>query len=127
MKTIKFIAYLFYRYYSTGPTSEIRYFSTLCAMVMLFYIHLFQILILLNATYLIPTDSSQAKISNWFKMALFLLPIFLLVGLLIRESELKGMTYEKEKMRTGYIWLVIYIVVSFAILILLILYKRGKL
>jgi hypothetical protein len=74
---------------------------------------------------LVPTDGSQAKIGNWIKMALFILPFFLLFRKLIKESELKEMNYEKAKVKKGYIWLVIYIIISFTVLILLILYKKG--
>ena len=127
MKTIKFIAFLFYRYYSTGPTKDIPYFSTLCALVMISVIHLFQILILFDAMYLVPTDGSQRKIENFLIMGLFLIPFFLLFRLLIKETELKEMVYEKEKIRRGYIGLIFYISISFVLLILLILYKKGKL
>lgn len=77
--------------------------------------------------YLVPTDGNQAKIGNWMTMVLFLLPIFLLFSILIKKSDLKEMVYEKGKVKRGYTWLVIYIIISFAILILLILYKKGNL
>lgn len=127
MKTLKFVAFLFYRYYSTGNTKQIPYFSTLCALVMIFGLHLYQILILTNSMNLIPTDGSQAKIGNWIEMGLFLVPIFLLFKNLVKESELKEMSYPKNKIAIGYILLVFYIVASFTLLILLALYKKGKL
>jgi len=127
MKTVKFIAYLFYRYYSTGTTRQIAYFSTLCALVMLMYIHLAQVLIILNGMDLIPTDGSQAKIGNWVKMAVFLIPFFLLFFFLIKENALKEVSYNKQKIKQGYIFLIVYIVVSFTVMILLALYKKGKL
>ncbi len=127
MKTVRFIAYLFYRYYSTGYTKEIPYFSTLCALVLLFYIHLSQILILFNGMNLIPTNGDDTKIGNWLKMGLFMLPFFLLFRLFIKQKELKEAYYNKQKIKSGYILLVFYIVASFTLMILLILYKKGKL
>ena len=127
MKTIKFIAYLFYRYYSTGPRKQIAYLSSLLALVILFVIHLFQIMILFNLMNLVPTDGRQTKIANWIQMALFMLPIYLLFRWLIKEDDLKALTYGEQKIKKSNIWLVFYIIVSVALLILLILYKKGKL
>lgn len=127
MKTIKFVAYLFYRYYSTGPLSDIPYFSTLCALVMLFGLHLFQVLVFFDGMSFIPTDGRQTKITNFLQMALFLVPIFLLFAILIKKSELQEMHYDAMKVRKGNIFLVVYIILSFAFLIFLILLKKGKL
>jgi len=127
MKTIKFIAYLFYRYYSTGPLSDIPYFSTLCALAMLFVLHLFQVLIVFDAMNFIPTDGSQAKVGNFLKMALFLAPIFLFLVFIVKKSELQKMHYDDSQIKRGNIYLIIYIVLSFALVILLTLFKKGKL
>lgn len=126
MKILKFVSFLFYKYYSVGPTSRIPYFSTLCALVLLFYIHLVQILILIDGMDLIPTDGSQAKAGNFLKLGLFMAPFFLLFGLLIKESELKKLKYSEQKIKKGYIFLIIYIIFSFAVMILLALYKKRK-
>jgi hypothetical protein len=126
MKTLKFVAYLFYRYYSIGPRARIPYFSTLCSLVLLLYIHLTQVLLIFNATSVVPVDGSQAKIGNWLKMALFLLPFFLFVRLLVKQEELKKLSYNENKVKRGYIFLIIYIVASFTIMIIIALYKKGK-
>jgi hypothetical protein len=105
---------------------RIPYFSTLCALVLISYIHLVQLLLLFNATNLIPTDGSQMKAMNFVKMGLFMAPFFVLFALLIRKSELKNMTYPTHKIKKGYILLIAYIVLSFALMIVLALYKKGK-
>lgn len=121
-----FIAYLFYRYYSTGPRRQIAYLSSILALCLLFYIHLFQVSILVGGTNIIPAGD-KSKISSWVMMAFFMLPVFLLFRWIIKESVLKTLVYKAEKIRKGNIFLVIYIVLSFALLVLLILYKKGKL
>lgn len=126
MRTVRFIAYLFYRYYSSGPRKTIAYLSTMLAMSLLFYIHLFQGLILFGGTNIVP-QGSKSEIGTWVKMAIFLLPIYLLLRWLIKESDLKASAYDEEKTRKGNIWLVIYILLSVTLLVLLILYKKGKL
>ncbi|HEX4876724.1 MAG TPA: hypothetical protein VFV31_08640 [Chitinophagaceae bacterium] len=126
MRTLRFIAYLFYNYYSTGSRKEIAYLSSLLAMCLLFYIHLFQGLILFGGTSIMPTGS-KSEISTWIKMGLFMLPIYFLFRWIIKESDLKTLKYEQGKIKKGNTWLVIYIVVSVALLVLLILDKKGKL
>ncbi len=126
MKLLKFIAYLFYRYYSTGPTSRIPYFSTIGVLVLLCYFHLLQVAMIFDVTYLIPTDGSQMKFSNFLIMGLFMTPFFIGFSLIIRKAELDKMSYTKIKMRRGYFFLILYVIVSFAVVILLALYKKGK-
>jgi len=126
MKTLKFVAFLFYKYYSTGPTARIPYFSTLSALVLIVYIHLVQVLLLLDATNLIPTDGSQMKGINFIKMGLFMVPFFLILAFLIKHSELKTMIYPTRTIKRGYVFLIAYIIFSFALMIVISLYKTGK-
>jgi len=127
MKTVKFVAYLFYRYYSSsGARKDIPYFSTLCALVILFYIHLVQLLILLNMMNIIPIQTGDMRVGRFFKIALFLLPFFFLFIAFIRKSELQSIQYDELKVKKGYIYLVIYIVLSFSFMIFLAILKKGR-
>lgn len=127
MRVVKFVAYLFYRYYSSsGPRKGIPYFSTLCALVLLFYIHLIQLLILLNIVNIIPIQDGNTNVGKFFKMALFLSPIFFLFVTLIKKSELQSMQYEEQKVKKGNIYLIVYIVLSFSFMIFLALVRKGK-
>lgn len=128
MKTILFVAFLFYRHYSTGGTRRIPYFSTLCALAMIFYIHLVQILIIIDRfDNIIPDDVNESRPTRYLKMGLFFIPIFLVLAYLIKKKELERLTYDKFKIKKGYVFLISYIVLSFIALILLVLYKNGKL
>ena len=80
MKTLKFVAYLFYRHYSTGATKDIPYFSTLCALVMLFGLHMFQILVITDQMGMLPIKSTNTRAANFFLIALFLVPVFFITG-----------------------------------------------
>lgn len=126
MKIIKFVAYLFYRYYLKGPRREIPYFSTLSALTLLLYIHICQILVLFDWTNILPKAKKTEPI-GWVAMALFMLPIFLLVRLVIKEGDLKKIEYSPKKIKRGNILLIGYCVLSVTLLILLILFKKGKL
>jgi len=126
MKTIKFIAFLFYKYYSKGATSDIPYVSTLCAMGLLLYLHLVQFLAIFNALNLIPGNSSDTRVVEYFKIALFMTPLFLIIMIFIKKSELKSMQCEKHKIKKGYIFLIIYIILSFSLTMFLALIQKGK-
>jgi len=119
MKTLKFVMYLFYRYYNKGGTRRIPYFSALCAVVFLIYIHIFQLLIILDKVSLLPMQKNDLRIEKYGKLALFLLPIFLIVAYLIKPSELKTLQYDSEKVRKGGVNLIIYIVANIILLFVL--------
>jgi hypothetical protein len=124
---MRFVAYLFYRYYSTGPTKDIPYFSTLCALVMLLGLHIFQVLVLFDKVSILPTSTRNTRAENFIVIALCLIPIFLLMAFLIRKSDLQEMNYEESKIKRGNMLLIIYVVSSIALLLFLILIRNGKL
>jgi hypothetical protein len=128
MKTIKFIGYLFYRYYSKGPRANIPYFSTMWSMTFLGFIHLMQILILLNKFDLIPINSSDDKAKRYFIMCLIMLPIYFVMTLLFKKSDVEPLKekydYNWDKVFKGNVCLVIYIIFSFTLIIALALWKK---
>lgn len=125
MDTIKFTAFLFYRYYSRGKNYGISYVNTILALSMLFFLNLFAVLILLNIPNIIPSFDKLHRLKSFFKMAFFLLPIALLFILIIKKSILDKANYNELKIRRGNIYLICYIILSIALLSLLIWYKRG--
>lgn len=125
MRQVKFVMFLFYKYYSKGGTHRIPYFSALCATVFLIYIHVFQLLIILDKVDLLPMQAEDVKIVKYFKLAAFLLPIFLIIGYMVRESDLKTTVYDEEKIRKGGVYLILYIVFS-VILLFVLMFALGK-
>lgn len=119
MKVLRFVIYIFYRYYSKGGTKRIPYFSALCAVVFLIYIHLFQLLILIDQVNLLPLRSNDSKIEKYGKVALFFLPIFFLVYSLIKPSDIQNFRYPIEKVKRGGIFLIVYIIASLTLLFIL--------
>ena len=117
MKTIKFAAFLFYRYYQKGPTSSIPYFSTIGAMAMLLFMHLFQILILTKKVEtFIPIKPTDDRLTKYIIMFFVMAPLFLLLALTIKKEELKNLKYSEAKVRTGNILLVCYIISTIIVL-----------
>ena len=122
MKKIKFVAYLFYRFYSTGKTYGIPYANTIAALSMLFFLNLFSVLISLKIPNLVPSFDKSHWITSYFKTALFVIPILCLFILLIRKKDLVKMHFEEDRIKRGNLYLIIYIVFSMAILSLLTFY-----
>ncbi len=123
MKTIKFTAFLFYRYYSTGATKAVPYFSTLCALVMMTNLHLFQLAIMLHQVdNLIPVKSNDPKWQKYLVISFVLLPFFLLFSLIIKPRDLKQLTYSAGQIKKGNVTLVVYLILSMILLIILILF-----
>jgi len=90
---------------------------------MIVLLHLFQIAILANQVDVIfPFKYSDNIFKKYFLIGLVLLPIFLVLKLFVKENELQQMTFSKEKVKSGYIFLIAYIVLSMASLILLIIF-----
>lgn len=120
MATLNFIMYLFFRYYSTGPTRSIAYFKALSAVAFLIYFHIFQILIIIGQVdNVIPINEGDFQITKYWKMALFLLPIFLLLYFLIKPQDLQDLEYDESKIKRGNIYLIVYCISSFILLFVL--------
>jgi hypothetical protein len=127
MKTLKFAAYLLYRFYSkNGFAKNLPYLSTTTFLAFLLYIHIFQIFAIFNLTSLIPTDGNELKVANWLKMAMFMLPMFLIIIFLIKKEDLVNAHYDEKKVKRGYVYLIAYVIISFAFLMFLALVKKGK-
>lgn len=128
MKTIKFVGYLFYRYYSTGPRADIPYFSTIGSMTLLCFMHLMQILILLDKVNLIPINSSDNKLAKWLIIFFITLPIYFLMTRLFRKSDIEPLKekygYNWDKVFNGNVLLVVYIIVSMALIFVLAIWKK---
>lgn len=129
MKTIKFVGYLFTRYYSKGPKANISYFSTMCSMTLLGFMHLMQILIIIAKVKLIPITSSTEKPIKYITFLVVMIPIYFLMTFLYKKSDFPLL---KEKYDTnwnkvfkGNILLVIYIICSFTLIfVLTFLFKK---
>lgn len=125
MKNLKFVMYLFYKYYNQGGTKRIPYFSALCAVVFLIYIHLFQLLILLDKVNLLPLNKDDTRIVKYVKIALVFLPIFAIVNYLVKPSELKQLNYDNQTIKNGNLKLVLYIVLN-VILLFALMFIKAK-
>jgi len=129
MKTIKFVGYLFYRYYSKGPRASIPYFSAICSMTLLGFMHLMQILILFNKVNLIPINSDENKLTKRLIILIFMLPIYFIMTRLFRKKDIEPLKekydYNWDKVYSGNVWLIIYIIISMTLIGILVFWKKN--
>ncbi len=116
MKQLKFIMFLFFRYYSKGGTRFIPYFSALCAVVFLLYIHIFQLLIIFDKVHLVPIKDGDIRIVQYLKFSLLFLPVFFIIASIVKKRDLENATYDESAIKTGGILLTVYIIISLIIL-----------
>lgn len=112
--------YVLYKHYNKGGTKDVPYFSALCTVVLMIYFHIFQLLILLDKVDdILPMKGDDGRTTRYFKLALFLLPVFIILYFLVRPEDLKKANYSHESVRKGGIYLVVYGVISFILLFVL--------
>ena len=117
MKLLRFVMFLFYRYYSTGGTYRIPYFSALSATGFLIFLHIFEILIIINKVNWLPMKETDNKVVEYGKVALCLLPIFILIAFLVKEKNLKQLEYDEDKIKRGGRNLIVYVILSILLFI----------
>jgi hypothetical protein len=121
MKLLKFVMFLFYKYYTKGGTHRIPYFSTLVAVAFILYIHFFQVLIIFDFVDLLPMKQNDDKIIKYFKFAAFFLPIMFFISLIVKEKDIRGANYNDDRIQRGGKRLILYLVSSFLFLLILML------
>jgi len=127
MRLLKFTMFLFYRYYSKGTSDRTPYFSALCAVVFLIYMHVFQILILLDKVdEVLPLNRDDDRTTKYLKMGFFLLPLFLIVAYLVKPQDLRMAKYDEGKVKRGGIYLIVYTILSIILIFVLAFIFRKK-
>jgi hypothetical protein len=99
-------------------------------MTLLGYMHLMQILILLNKVSLIPTDSTDDRGVKRIIMFFVLLPIYFLMTLLFKKSDIEPLKEKYDnnwnKVFSGNVWLIIYCISSFTLVMALAIWKHHS-
>ena len=129
MKPIKFVAFLFYRYYSGGRRPDsVPYFRTICSMSLLAFIHVLQILIILDKVNFIPLYSTDGKGTKTSFIILVMLPIYFTMTQLIKKKELEKMkdqySYNWDKVFNWNVWLIVYMILSFSLIFILAFWSK---
>ncbi|WP_460765988.1 hypothetical protein [Niabella terrae] len=120
---LKFYGYLLYRYYSTGQTKGVAYIKTITTIVFLFVMNFISVLILTNQTDRLSLIRSDEKWMQYVKIGVAILPLYLLLFILLKSSELKTLSYEEKQVKRGNQFLILYIVASFLLLFGVLIYR----
>ena len=124
MKFIRYIAYLFYSYYSKGARRNVAYLTSILLITAIIYLHILIFAQIFDLKYLIPMNMKESRSIRYIKIMLLMSPIFFLLYFGIKEKKLEEMKegfgyeyYDKEfNHRT---LLFIYLFLSFAALMTL--------
>ena len=122
MNTIKFAAYLFYRYYRKPPQRGIPYFRTIASLTLLSFMNVLFIASLFGEGNFIQKAVHYFSLNKTIVILLLMSLAGTLILLLIKEKDLNDLDEKYgtniAKIKTGNVWLIIYCVLSFTLVIL---------
>jgi hypothetical protein len=97
MKSLRYITYLFYSYYSKGARQNVAYLSSILGVTFLIYITIMLILVCFKLDNYIPIGLNDSKGLKYLKLTLFMSPAFFFLYFGIKEKKL-----EELKDKLGY-------------------------
>ena len=112
MKTIRFAMFLFFRYYNTSKWGSPAYFRTLSSMSMLLFFHISSLLSFIGMGNLLFDGMGLFLIKF---LVLYSLSIFLFQKIATKH-ELRKMKYESHQIKKGNWLLILYFVLSMALM-----------
>jgi hypothetical protein len=122
MRVIKFAAYLFYRFYRRHPQKGIPYFRTIASLTLLSLMNVLFVACLFGKGNFIQKAVGYFLVNQTIVILILVSLTGTLILLLIKEKDLKelGEKYETNttKIKTGNLRLIIYCIISFALVIL---------
>ena len=131
MRFLRYISYLFYSYYSKGVRRNVAYLSSIFAVTLIFYLNILIVVILLKLDNYIPIEPNEGKSTQYFKLALFMSPVFFFLYYGVKEKKLLEL-----KDRLGYnhfnkkfnhrVLLFVYIAVALAVLMTLAIMRKSS-
>lgn len=121
---MKYIIYLFYRYYNKGATIRIPYESSVFAVLLLIFINVFTLLILFIPTFTRIIFSNQSKTELYIYSLIGTFLGYLIVSKLFPEKEILKMNDISKNLKLHTFFLFFYIIFSFIILMILIIKNR---
>jgi hypothetical protein len=112
IRFIEFIFFLYYKYYSTGPTSSVAYIKTVCVMVTVTFIIIYNIFIWTDFQSNLQYFNSNSEGMKFLEFVINTLPLFLFYLILFPEKKVKQMKYPESKIKKGNIYLLIGSILS---------------
>jgi hypothetical protein len=120
---IKFI-FLFYKYYDKGSTKDIAYESAILAFVGLTTLNLAAVFNFFDIDIFFFVKSDYPRYLKYLLCSVFyLLPAFFVVRKYYPKHVIAKYYMDKSTMRIGYFFIVLYLIISIAMLIISVEYK----
>jgi len=131
MDWIRLVFFVVYRYYSTaGKNRDVAYFQTLLIFVAAIYINFLCLVRLFHFNVLsgslFDIGNNKGSIEMLEILLLVLLPGYFFLSRIIKEGELKGLTYSETMVLKGKRILFSYFVFSLVLIVLTILLSRNN-
>jgi cytochrome bd-type quinol oxidase subunit 2 len=126
MKLLKFVMFLLYRYYYKSKYERSPYSQSLIVLLILLYFNLLELMLIFNKMGVLHLKQTNVTSKNLLLLALFLLPVLLIIIFKLPPKHLKNLNYDEDKVRNGYILLVIYGILSFFLFIILVAISKIK-
>lgn len=122
---MKYIIYLFYRYYNKGGTIRIPYESAILAILMLIFVNIMSLMMMLAPKLTITLVSNHARIELFIYSSLgVIIGYFILSRLFPKREILEVNTIHKNFKLHGWM-LALYCILSFVFLMFLIVKHRS--
>lgn len=121
---MKYIIYLFYRYYNKGNTIRIPYVSSIFALLLLIFLNVFTILIFVSPNFVDIIFSGHSRVELYIYSLIGVFLGYLVLSRLFPKNEILEMNNisKNEKLHSWFLFL--YILFSFIILMAQIIKKR---
>ena len=128
---MKFITYLFYRYYKSGRNADRDpYFRSLCSFTVLIWLQGLMIASLFGRQDLMFPRLGQSGFLAWLSPLIVFLPVYLLLNKLVPKDELirasEKYDYDWDRVFKASVWLVVYIIALFISIVLVIYFKQNR-
>lgn len=121
IKIIRDTIYLLYRHYNGGGTKSIAYESALITASFFFIIHVMQIKVLFWGGGL---TFGNTKAERLFSAAIIIVPVYVVLYLGFKKRDVLEKS-SSINLRKGYFYLLLYIFLTFTLLVLLILNNKN--
>lgn len=115
IRLIKFVLFLFYRYYKVGPKADNAYLSSVLSFLALVFLNMVTVLGILNIGVhnILPYEATDEKWLQYIKVTLVIsLPGYFIVSLFFKKETIKSLEYNEAKIEVGKVLLPIYVVAS---------------
>ena len=130
MKSIRLVAYIVYRYYSTGGKKiEVAYLQTILIFVAVLSLDLECLLDYFN---LIPAGSffdfgNDRRLVGIIKIgATIMIPGYFLLSQILKEDDLKKLHYDETTIKKGKVLLLSFFIASFMLIIIGSIIKHNR-